>query len=62
MFCWKGVFFQVEMDGWAAGGCDWVFFPAFFKVRLCFLAIVFEHLEKICFVGKVFCFQVEMDR
>ena len=39
-----------------------MFFPVFVKVRLCFLAIVFEHLEKICFVGKVFFFQAEMDR
>ena len=35
-----------------------MFFPVFFKVRLCFLAIVFEHLEKICFVGKVFFFKL----
>ena len=31
-------------------------FAVFVKVRLCFLAIVFKHLEKKCFVGKVFFF------
>ena len=35
-----------------------MFFFVFVQVRLCFLAIVFEHLEKICFVGKVFFFKL----
>ena len=39
-----------------------MFFFVFVQVRLCFLAIVFEHLEKNMFCWKGVFFQVEMDR
>ena len=39
-----------------------MFFFVFVQVRLCFLAIVFEHLEKYVLLERCFFFQVEMDK